>query len=98
MAKSEWCVPTRSLGSRVSIEARFGKEQQITDVVRVQFYPVLWQGMGPNRTETILHLKTKLLGMNRSEANQFLLGFAKTPTEDGFLLHDSVPFGLYRVF
>ena len=98
MPKPEWCAPERSLGARVSIEARFGKEQQITDIVRVQFYPVLWQGMSPNRTEAILHLNTKLLGMNRIEANQFLLGFAKTPTEDGFLLHDSVPIGLYRVF
>jgi len=94
----EWKPPPRSLGARVGAEVRIGKDDCITEVVRVQFYPILWQGMNDYRTEAILYLRTALRGLTLSEASTFMDNFANIRLERGPLLHASNPVGLYRVF
>ena len=98
---ADWMPPPRSLGARVGAEVRIGKDDCISDVVRVQFYPILWQGMNDYRTEAILYLKTALRGLTLAEASVFMDNFAALrPTgevERGPILHATNPYGLYRV-
>jgi len=97
MATPDWKPPQRSLGARVGAEVRIGKDDCITDVVRVQFYPILWQGMNDYRTEAILYLKTALRGLTLAEASAFMDNFAAIRVERGPILHATNPYGLYRV-